>query len=281
MEGNAPAQQQATAPGDASPPVDPEEQLIAGGKMMSIWDHLAELRSRIVRSLSGVIVLFIVAFAFSDPIIVYLKQPLIRALPPGNAGLHFTGPLDVFLVQIKVAFLVAIVGGSPIWLYQFWKFFEPALYPRERRYVLPFIVASASLFIAGTAFCYYGILPMTLEYLIQMGSEVGTPLITIKDYVSLLLLMVGGFGIIFETPVIIVLLNLLDILSLEALVSSRRFVIVVIMVISAVLTPSPDPMSQFAMAIPCYLMFEIAILAVRLIERARRRSAAKAATAKG
>lgn len=244
-----------------------EEELIAGGKVMSVWDHLAELRTRLVRGLSGVIVLFFIAFFFADDIIAFLKLPLIAALPKEHATLHFTGPLDVFLVQIKVAFLTAVTFGCPLWLYQFWMFFEPALYPRERRYILPFVVVSAALFFLGVAFCYYVIMPMTLDYLISMGMEVGTPVITITDYVHLLMLMIFGFGVIFETPVLIVLLALLDLVSVEGLKSSRRFVVIAIMVISAILTPSPDPLSMMAMALPCYAMYEAAIIVVRLLKR--------------
>lgn len=244
-----------------------DEELLHGGKVMSIWDHLGELRTRLVRAAVAIVILFLVAFSFSDQIIGFLKQPLMAVLPPENRALHFTGPLDVFLTQIKVGFLVGIVGGAPIWLYQFWKFFEPALYPRERRYILPFIFASTVLFLAGVAFCYYVMLPFTLEFLINMGREVGTPLITIKDYVHLLMLMIFGFGIVFETPVIIVLLGMLDIVTTEQLTSNRRFVIVAIMVISAVVTPSPDPISQLAMAVPVYAMYEMAIIVLRLIKK--------------
>lgn len=244
------------------------EELIAGGKVMSLWDHLSELRSRIMRSLWGVMAVFMICFAFADTLIKILKVPLIDALPKGANALHFTGPLDVFMVQLKVAGLVGIVASCPIWLYQFWKFFEPALYPRERRYILPFIVVSTFFFFGGAAFCYFVVLPFTLKYLINMGMQVGTPLITIKDYVSLLLMMLGSFGAIFEVPVIIVLLAMLDIITLESLTAFRRYVVVVVLVVSALLVP-PDPISQVAMAVPLYGMYEVAIIVVRFIKRAQ------------
>lgn len=244
-----------------------EEELLHGGKVMSIWDHLSELRTRLVKAAVAIVILFGIAFTFSDQIIGFLKLPLLAVLPVENRALHFTGPLDVFLTQIKVAFLVGVVMGSPFWLYQFWKFFEPALYPRERKYILPFIFASTVLFLLGVAFCYYLMLPFTLEFLINMGREVGTPLITIKDYVSLLMLMIFGFGIVFETPVIIVLMGLLDLVTVEQLQQNRRFVLVGIMVLSALLTPSPDPISQLAMAVPVYGMYEIAIVVIRFVKK--------------
>lgn len=244
-----------------------DEGLLHGGKVMSIWDHLAELRTRLVRSLFAVLVLFGIAYGFCDQIIIFLKQPLMAVLPKNAQTLHFTGPMDVFLVQIKVAFLVAAVAAAPIWLYQFWKFFEPALYPRERRYILPFIFASTILFFIGVAFCYFVMLPVTLDFLITMGMEVGTPLITITDYIHLLMMMILGFGVVFETPVLIVLMALLDLVAVETLTGNRRIVILGILIVSAVATPSPDPLSQLAMAGPVYVMYEMAILVVKFIKK--------------
>lgn len=251
------------------PPSPTEEELIAGGKVMSIWDHLSELRTRIIRAAAAVVVLFGICFFYADDLIIFLKQPLLKALPPGVNALHFTGPLDVFLTDIKVALLVSLAAGAPVWLYQFWKFFEPALYPRERRYILPFIVASVVLFVSGVAFCYYAILPVTLEFLIQMGIEVGTPIITIKDYVSLLMLMLFGFGLMFEIPALIVLLGLLDIITVQALREYRRYIIVGIVTVAAIVTPSPDPISQMSLAIPIYVMYEIAILLIEFLKKSQ------------
>lgn len=257
----------------AALPKPTEEELIAGGKVMSLWDHLAELRSRIVRSLWGVMVVFGVCFGFADNLIGILKVPLVAALPPGVSALHFTGPLDVFMVQLKVAGLVGLVASSPIWLYQFWKFFEPALYPRERKYILPFVVISVVMFLAGVAFCYFIALPTTLSFLIGVGMEVGTPMITIKDYVSLLMFMIFSFGATFETPVILVLMALLGIVRVETLVAHRRIVVIVCLVVAALLTP-PDPVSQLALAVPMYAMYEVAILIIKFINKRTKPAAA-------
>ncbi len=242
------------------------EELIAGGKVMSIWDHLSELRSRLVKSFAAILVFFAISFTFAEKIIQFLRRPLEQALPPGVDALHFTGPMDVFMVDLKVGFLASVVVSGPVWLYQFWKFFEPALYPRERKYILPFVFASSILFFLGILFCYFVVLPLTLHFLIKLGMEVGTPIITIKDYVSLLTMMILGFGAVFETPVLLILLAMLDILSLEVLVKSRRFVVVGVLVASAILTP-PDPISQIALAVPLYLMYEVSILIIRFIKR--------------
>ena len=238
---------------------------------MSLFDHLTELRSRLVRSLLSILAVFAVAFTFSDQLIILLKQPLVGVLPANASNLHFTGPMDVFIVQIKVGILVGIVAASPLWLYQFWKFFEPALYPQERKYILPFTFASAGLFLLGSSFAFLVILPMALEFLIGIGLEVGTPIITIKDYLSMVMILIFGFGLVFETPVILVLLALLDLVSAESLSEHRQMVMVGILVVGALLTP-PDPISQVAMALPVYLMFEMSIVLIRFIKKSDSRS---------
>ncbi|NRA44952.1 MAG: twin-arginine translocase subunit TatC [Oligoflexales bacterium] len=243
-----------------------EEQLIDGGKVMSLFDHLVELRQRIVKSLIAVLIFFGIAMAFSTEIIEFLKQPLLSAIPQNKDALHFTGPLDVFITSIKVGFLTAIIFACPVWIYQFWRFIEPALYKHERKYILPFVFASVGLFVAGVSFCYYAILPLALEFLITLGMEVGTPIITITDYVSMLMLMIFGFGFIFETPLILVLLAILDLVSAEMLAKYRRYVLVGILFVGAILTP-PDPLSQVGMAIPLYLMYEFSILIIRMIKK--------------
>ncbi len=244
------------------------ESLLHGGKVMSLWDHLGELRTRLVRSLIVVMALFVGFLAFSNELMAILKQPLLNALPKGTPALHFTGPMDVMFVNFKVSFLAALVFACPVWMHQFWKFFEPALYPRERRWVLPFIIMSIVLFFAGVAFCYFVMLPVTLTFLIAMGMEVGTPIITVTDYVSLLTLLIFGFGFVFETPLILILLAMLGIINSKMLSEHRRLIAFGIIVIAMILTP-PDPISWSIMFAPMYLMYEGAIVVIRWIENAR------------
>jgi sec-independent protein translocase protein TatC len=244
------------------------EELIQGGKVMPVWDHLSELRGRLVKSVIAVVVFFALAFAFSERIIAKLQEPLIAVLPEGHKTLHFTGPLDVFMVDLKIAVLVGVLAACPVWLYQFWRFFEPALYPKERRFVLPFVLASTVAFALGIVFCYEVVLPLSLRFLMKIGMEAGTPVITIKDYVSLLSLFLLGFGAVFEAPVLLVLLSFLDLVSADALVKSRRFVVIGVLILAAVLTP-PDPVSQIALAVPLYGMYELSILIIRMVERRR------------
>lgn len=235
-------------------------------KVMGLMDHLGELRSRIFKSLIFVVIIFGVAFGFSKYMFDFIKGPLVAALPEGANALHFTGPMDVLIAQIKISFLAAIIASCPVWLYQFWKFLEPALYDHEKKYALPFLFSSVSLFFAGVSFCFFIITPLALEFLIAMGMEVGTPIITVGDYISMLMLLILGFGLVFETPVILVLLALLDLIDADTLARNRKFVLVGILILGALLTP-PDPLSQIAMGIPTYLMFEMSIVIIRFIRR--------------
>jgi len=254
----------------SSPPPhlgDENQELLHGGKVMSVTDHLDELRRRVMTSLWAVVILFVLAFVFAADIIKILEQPLLEVLPAAQKNLHFTGTLDVFMTSIKVAILVGVVMACPVWIYQFWKFFEPALYPTEKRYVQPFIFLSILMFGLGVAFCYFVILPSTLDFLIKMGTDIAIPIISIKDYIHFLMLMFFGFGLIFETPVLIVLLGLLDVISVDSLKGSRRIVFIIILIVAAIATPSPDPFTQMALAIPVYGMYEAAIFILKKIKK--------------
>lgn len=243
-------------------------------KTMSVFAHLEELRWRLLVVVITIFLGFCAALFWVEHIINFLRIPLTTAMSgiSGMSGgrdipLYFTGPLDVMFVNLKVSFFVSLIGTSPIWFYQFWKFIEPALYPKERKYVIPFFLTSLILFALGLTFCYFVILPVGLKFLIALGLEVGQPLITITDYISLLAALMLGFGVVFETPVILILLSFLGILDAPLLAKYRKVVIVVILVAAAALTPTTDPFSQLAMAIPTYLMYEISILMIKLIKR--------------
>lgn len=241
-----------------------EEQ--ENSKVMGLMDHLSELRSRLVKSFIAILVFFTISMTYSTPILDYLKLPLKKAMPNANNLLHFTSPLEPFIAQLKVSLLCAFIFGCPIWIFQFWRFIEPALYAKEKKYVIPFAISSIMLFFSGVAFCFYIMLPMALEFLITLGMENANAIITISDYISMIMVLIFAFGIIFETPLILILLALLDVIDANTLAKNRRFVLVGILVISAILTP-PDPISQIAMTAPTYLMFEVAIIIIRTIKR--------------
>lgn len=245
-------------------------------KVMTLMEHIGELRTRLIRSILGIAVFFGLTVLFGEQILGFVKQPLVRALPIGADALHYTNPVDVFMIYMKLGVLGGLVLGSPVWLYQFWRFVEPALYAKEKKYVRPFAAASIVLFLFGVSFCYFFVLPLALEYLIGLGGDMVKPIIAIDSYISLLILMVFGFGLVFEAPLILVLLAVLDVVELETLRKNRRMIIVVIFIIAAVATP-PDPMSQTAMAIPMCLMFELALIVIRIIKGKQKKAEAGAA----
>ena len=236
---------------------------------MPLFSHVSELRSRLIKSLLVILAFFAVALFFASDIINYLKIPLLEVLPEEQKNLYFTGPLDVFMVSLKASFFASILASSPVWFYQFWSFLSPALYENERKYIKPFIAASVLLFFSGVLFCFYFIIPLALAFLLEIGFEVGVPVITVTDYFSLLFLMIFSFGFIFELPIILLLLGFLNIVNHELLAKYRRYVVILSLVVSAILTP-PDPISQVGLAVPLYIMYEISILLLRVFARKKK-----------
>jgi sec-independent protein translocase protein TatC len=251
--------------------LDGEEAASRGSnlKVMGLLEHVDELRSRIFKSVLAILILFIGAFYFSEQILNYLKEPLVAVLPKGSNALHFTGPMDVFMAQCKLALFVAMLLGCPIWLYQLWRFVEPALYAHEKKYALPFLVSAVLLFVGGVCFCYFLMVPWSLNYLIGLGQSVATPIITVSDYMSLLTLLMLGFGIIFETPIILIVLAMVGVISAESLKKNRRIVLVAFFIVAAVITPTPDPVGQLIMAFPMWVLYELSIFIIQIIDKKR------------
>jgi len=243
-----------------------DEQHPEHEKWMSLAAHLGEMRSRLLRSLVAVLVLFAIAVPFATQLLEWAQYPLLQSLDGAAVDLHFTGPFDVFMVSVKVCLLAAVFLACPYWIWQIWSFVSPALYESERKLVVPFAIASILLFWVGTSFCFFFILPLGMKFLIQYGAEVATPIITIKDYLSILIPTVLGFGLVFETPVLIVLLGSLGLFRAETLAQYRSIILVVIFIVAALLTP-PEPLTQIAMAVPLYLMFEASILILYMIQK--------------
>lgn len=235
-------------------------------KQMTLFEHIEEMRTRLLYSLLAIIVLFFICFAFSEQLLTFLRAPLEQALPEQAEILHFTAPLEVFLANLKVSFLCALVFSCPIWLYHFWRFTAPALMNKERKYLLPFLIVSVALFWLGISFCYYVILPLALDFLISVGMKVGTPIIKVSDYISLLIVLIFCFGLVFETPLILVLLSLLGLVTADDLRKQRRFVLIGTVILAALLTP-PDPISQIGLAVPIYAMYELSIIVIALIKK--------------
>jgi sec-independent protein translocase protein TatC len=233
---------------------------------MPVMDHLAELRRRILISALAVTVGAVVMFFFSNLVIEFLVQYYKDATHGKKTALVFTGPVDGFLTRLKVATYGGIVVALPIWLYQLWRFITPGLNPKERRYAIPFVLASVLLFLMGAAVAFLTLEP-ALKFLIDVGGPSQTPLFTSDRYLSLVSLMVIAFGLSFEFPVVLVFLLIAGVLTTRQLRTARRWAIVGIVTFAAVITPSQDPYSLFFMAVPMYIFYEASILIGKILKK--------------
>lgn len=232
-------------------------------KTMSIFDHLRELRGRIVTSLIAVAVGAILCFIFFEPILRFILDPYEDLT---DKVFIATGPLDAFLLRMKVAAYGGIVVASPVIFWQLWRFITPGLHPNEKRYAVPFVTASVVLFCSGALMAIVTF-PRALAFLIAIGGDDIEPLFTATSYVSLVLIMVVAFGLAFEFPLLVVFLLLARIVDTAQLRRWRRYMFLGIVVVAAVITPSQDPITLFALAIPMYILYEGAIIVGRLMRR--------------
>lgn len=233
---------------------------------MSVIDHLAELRRRLFVSLGAVALGAVVAYIFAPQIIEFLVRYYRDATGVGDKELIFTGPVDAFVIRLKVATYGGIVLALPVWLYELWRFVTPGLNPRERRYVVPFVGSAIVLFAFG-GFVALRTLEPALNFLLGIGGSTLTPLLTADKYISLVSLMIVAFGIAFEFPVVLVFLLIARVVSTAQLSRWRRAAVVVIVVFAAVITPSQDPYSLFFMAVPMYVFYEVSIIIGKVLKR--------------
>jgi sec-independent protein translocase protein TatC len=236
---------------------------------MPLLEHLIELRNRLLWCVAAMAVAFGVCFYFAKPIFGFLVQPLLAA---GQGKLIFTDIFEAFFVEIKVAFFAATMVAFPVIATQLWRFVAPGLYSKEKRAFLPFLLMTPVLFTAGAAMAYYLAMPVALEFLLGFSGDVGgvsqEALPGVGNYLSFATKFLFGFGVAFLLPVLLMLLERVGILTLAQLKAGRRYAVVGIAVVSAVLTP-PDIMSQILLLVPMYLLYEMAILAIMITGRRR------------
>ena len=225
---------------------------------MSLVDHLVELRSRLLRSVVGVLVVFAGLVPFAQQIYTWLAHPLLARLPAGTSMIA-TGVTTPFFVPMKVAALAAFLLALPWVLYQAWAFVAPGLYAHEKRWVGPLVVASTGLFFAGMAFAYYAVMPMVFAFVTGFAPEGVAVMTDIAAYFDFVLGLFIAFGVTFEVPVLVVVLVATGIVTPAKLRESRPYVIVGAFVVGAIFTP-PDVVSQLMMAVPLCILFEIGVL---------------------
>ena len=236
--------------------------------------HLGELRTRLIKSFIFFIVAFIISYIYSEKIYSFLVQPYSSAIIENNLDrrLIFTALHEAFLTYLKVAFFASIFITSPIFLTQIWKFIAPGLYKNEKQALLPYLIATPVLFLLGGVLVYYLIMPLAIKFFLSFEStaEVGSIAIQLEakvnEYLSLIMRLIFAFGISFQLPVILSLLARIGIVDSNYLKTRRKYVIVIIFAVAAILTP-PDPITQIGLALPLLILYELSILTVKLIEK--------------
>ena len=225
---------------------------------MSLTEHLIELRKRLTNALIAVLVGFVVCYYFKDWLFIIITRPLTAALPK-SSYLIYTGLTQAFFTYMKIAFFASVILTSPFIMYQVWKFIAPALLPNEKKFVVPFVLLSTLLFLSGVTFGYFVVLPPAFEFFVSFNNDYLRAMISFGDYLSFFVTFLLGFGASFQLPVIIFFLAKLGIVTDKMLSKNRKYAILLIFIVAAVLTPSPDALSQILMAVPLLFLYEISI----------------------
>ena len=228
-------------------------------------DHLVELRSRILRSVTAIGILFLPAYYFANDLYVFISAPLIAVLPE-NSSMIATQVATTFLTPFRLAIYTALCLGVPIWLHQLWAFISPGLYRHEKRFAVPLLTSSILLFYAGMAFVYYLVFPLVFPFLVSVAPD-GTVMMTdIAQYLDFVLKMVFAFGLAFEIPIATLLLVWSGVATADGMARQRPYIIVGCFILGMLLTP-PDVISQLLLAIPAWILFEIGVFLARFIEK--------------
>ncbi len=236
-------------------------------KRLPLTAHLQELRKRLIASLIAVGVAFIFCYAFADSIFNILAYPLLRMMPPGGS-LIFISVAEAFFTYMKVAFIAGLILVSPFILYQIWAFVAPGLYQKEKRYVIPFVLGGSFFFALGVLFGYFVAIPLGFKFLLGYATEFIKPMPSMKEYLSFSIKFLLAFGLVFEFPVVLVLLAKIGIIDARMLARQRKYAILLIFVFAAVVTP-PDLISQVLMALPLMALYEMSILLSKVFGKKR------------
>lgn len=232
----------------------------------TIIQHLDELRKSLIISVIAIVIASVFAFAFNEQILAVIIQPLSVL----NEKLIVTGVTEAFFVKLKLAFLAGFIIAFPVIFWAIWRFFKPALYENERKYIYILFPVSVLLFASGVLFAYFGILRMVLKFFIYIAGANLETMFKVDQYVSFVIAFTLPFGIVFELPVIIYFLTRIGIIKHEMLSKNRKYALLIIVILAAALTPGPDPFSQLMMAGPVYLLFEISIFVSKMADPRRK-----------
>lgn len=237
----------------------------------SFIEHLEELRQRLIKCLIVVGIAFGICYFFSKEILDFLMVPLKRSVPEGATAI-FLNPAEAFVTYIKLSFYSALFFSSPYILYQVWLFIAPGLYAHEKRMVLPFMIVATFLFVLGVAFAYFVVFPFGLKFLFSFSTEFIRPAPRLKDYLSFTATLLIAFGVVFELPVFVYFLTKMEVIDEKTLSKNRRYAILIIFIVAAILTP-PDVFTQLLMAAPLLVLYEISIWVAKAAKAKPRKSA--------
>lgn len=230
---------------------------------MSFMEHLGELRTRIVRSLIGVLVGLVIAFPLSQRIVDYLSRPVQAT---GNT-LVFLAVTEAFWVQMKVALIAGLFLASPVILWQVWSFVAPGLYQNEKKYAAPFVIIGSLMFIAGGAFSLFVVTPYAINFLLSFARPGLQPMISIGSYIDFLLKFTVAFGLVFELPLALTLAARMGVVTPKTLARNRKYAVLGAFIAAAALTPTPDAFNQMLMAGPLIVLYEVGIVSARIFGR--------------
>lgn len=234
---------------------------------MTFLQHLEELRKRLIRALAGLVVGFLLCLVVAREVYGWLVQPVLEVLPEGEK-LAFTQLTDPFLLYMKVSFLCGIFLMAPYLVLQVWLFIAPGLYPRERRYAVPFILFSSLFFIGGGLFAYYIVLPPACKFFIEQGLDWDfRPVITARELLSFESKILLGMGFVFQMPILTFFLAKLGLVTTGFLVRNFKYAILIIFILAAVLTPTPDVVTQSLFAAPMVVLYLMSILVTAIFGR--------------
>ena len=243
-------------------------------KNVSFVGHLTELRSRLIKSFVFLLFAFIICYIFSEEIYGFLVKPYSDAIIENNLDrrLIFTALHEAFITYLKVAFFASFFITSPIFLTQIWKFVAPGLYNNEKKALLPYLIATPVLFLLGGMLVYYLIMPLAIKFFLSFESsaDIGSIAIQLEakvnEYLSLIMRLIFAFGLSFQLPVVLSLLARIGVLNSNYLKTRRKYVVVIMFSLAAILTP-PDPITQIGLALPLLILYELSILTVKIIEK--------------
>ena len=243
-------------------------------KESSFVEHLTELRSRLITSIVFFFIFFVISYTFAENIYNFLVHPYAEAVREDgtNRRLIFTALHETFITYLKLAFFAAFFFGSPILLTQIWKFIAPGLYKNEKRALLPYLIATPTLFLLGGMLVYYLVMPLAIKFFLsfETSAQVNTLPIELEakvnEYLSLIMRLIFAFGLSFQLPVLLSLLAHVGIVDSHYLIKRRKYVIVIIFIVAAILTP-PDPITHIGLGIPLLILYELSILSIKLIEK--------------